>query len=142
MPFDKLKLYKVIRWVCEGNSENLSRKSHSDIEETESLDAADIVSSQFRGPSADRHMLVIDLDVPAALIPSSTPGHSHLYIEARMTWENYANVLDALAYAGIVEPGYVDASKNRGFTAVRLPWVRKHSGSPLTRPCRVKHVEF
>ncbi len=42
-----------------------------------------------------------------------------------MGWDTYVTMLDALAYAGIIEPGYAEASKARGFSAVRLPWVSK-----------------
>lgn len=78
------------------------------------------------------HKLVIDLDVPATLVPSTTPGHSHLYIDHPMTWRTYLDVLRALARAGIVEEGYVGASEARGYTAVRLPWIRK--GAPKPKP--------
>lgn len=71
------------------------------------------------------HRLVLDLDVPAYLVPSSTPGHSHLYLDVPMDWQKARAVLYALASAGVLEPGYVDASVARGYTAVRLPWVHK-----------------
>lgn len=71
------------------------------------------------------HRPVLDIDVPAALIPSSTPGHSHLYIDRKLSWPTYVKLLDALGQAGILEAGYVEASRERGHTAVRLPWVRK-----------------
>lgn len=56
------------------------------------------------------HAPAIDIDVPIAVIPSSTPGHFHLYIDKRMTWPLYKGMLQALADAGVVEQGYVDAS--------------------------------
>lgn len=68
---------------------------------------------------------MVDLDVPATLIPSTTPGHSHLYIDVPVNWSDYQLLLDALALVGAVEPGYVQASKARGFTSLRLPWVKK-----------------
>ena len=34
-------------------------------------------------------------------------------------------ILEALRAAGIVEPGYVGASEARGYTAIRLPWVKR-----------------
>lgn len=74
------------------------------------------------------HMPVLDLDVPATLLPSSTPGHSHLFLDRRIFWDDYVNLLDALAACGLVEAGYVRVSKARGYTAVRLPWVRKLRG--------------
>ena len=71
------------------------------------------------------HRPVLDIDIPAALIPSSTPGHSHLYIDKPMTRTQYENLLWALVEAGIIEGGYANASSARGYTSVRLPWVKK-----------------
>lgn len=71
------------------------------------------------------HYPCIDLDIPCYLIPSSTPGHSHLYIDHKVSWEDYKKVLYALAEAGIVETGYVEASIARGFTALRPPELGK-----------------
>jgi len=119
MPFDKLRIFKVLKWGSDSDSPDWRDK----VEEVESFDKADIVTSQFRGTNS--HQVVLDLDVPAALVPSSTPGHSHLYIASSMPWHTYSELLDALANAGILEPGYVGASKARKFTAVRLPWVSK-----------------
>lgn len=71
------------------------------------------------------HYPVIDLDVPATLVESSTAGHTHLYIEHAVSWEKYVHLLEALADCGIVEHDYVAMSKRRGYSAVRLPWVAK-----------------
>lgn len=57
--------------------------------------------------------------------PSSTPGHGHLYIDAILWWDEYEALLQAFAWAGLVEPGYVGASMRRKATHLRLPWVRK-----------------
>ena len=74
----------------------------------------------------DMHRPVLDIDLPAALIPSSTPGHFHLYIDKQMTTSAYVRLLDALAEAGIIEQGYASVSEVRGYTSVRLPWVTKN----------------
>lgn len=71
------------------------------------------------------HRPIIDLDFPAALIPSTTPGHFHLYIDKEMPWSTYQTLLSALAEAGLIEPGYRDASVARQFTSVRMPSVKK-----------------
>lgn len=73
----------------------------------------------------DWHLPVLDLDVPHRLEPSSTAGHSHLYIDVPVEWRTYVKLLDALADAGIVERGYVEASKAKGATMVRKPGVTK-----------------
>lgn len=119
MPFNKLRLFKVTNWA-ESSQEADWRDS---VEEVTSLDDAEIVTSEFRHGYA--HMPVLDIDVPIAVIPSSTPGHSHLFIGVEMEWSVYAKLIYAMADAGILENGYVDASDARGFTAVRLPWVTK-----------------
>jgi hypothetical protein len=74
----------------------------------------------------ERHLPVIDLDVESFLVPSSTPGHSHLYINKSVSREGLFEILDVLAKHGIVEPGYASASKRRGFSAVRHPRVKKN----------------
>lgn len=75
--------------------------------------------------NGDWHLPVIDLDVPHRLEPSSTPGHSHLYIDVPVKWDDYVALLNELANAGIVEFGYVEASKAKGATMVRKPGVTK-----------------
>ena len=78
------------------------------------------------GPNPEReHALLLDLDVPAYLVPSSTPGHSHLYVDVRIPESKYMKLLEALGNAGVIEDGYVVASQARGGTALRLPWVKK-----------------
>lgn len=74
---------------------------------------------------APLHRPAIDIDVPARLIPSSTPGHHHLYLDVDCTWEQYEALLKALNACGIVETGYVLAALERKATFVRLPWVKK-----------------
>lgn len=71
------------------------------------------------------HCLAIDIDVPAWLIPSSTEGHSHLYVDLMVNDDLLWNFLDAAAAIGLVEHGYVAACKARGMTSLRAPWVRK-----------------
>lgn len=90
-------------------------------------DSANVITSKVDLDVAGTtvHKPVLDIDLPAKLVPSTTPGHFHLFIDKAMTWEKYARLLDVLADVGIVEPGYVSASKQRGFTAARLPWVKK-----------------
>jgi hypothetical protein len=78
----------------------------------------------------DRHRVVLDLDMPAQLVESTTPGHFHLYIDKELTWAAYLALLFALQKAGIIERGYLRASRARGYTAVRLPWVRKNVARP------------
>lgn len=76
------------------------------------------------------HAPVLDIDFNATLIPSTTPGKYHLYLDKLVPHDKYMKLLKALAKAGIIEEGYAEASRHRGYSAVRLPWVRK----PVTAP--------
>ena len=84
---------------------------------------ANIMSSEVE--NSDKHNVMIDLDFPAELWESSTPGHHHLYIEKEMSWDEYKDLLQALAKAGLIEEGYYSACIERGFTSLRLPHVKK-----------------
>lgn len=108
-------LYKVDFAAC--GYEGKSRMATNVLEE------ANIVSSKVL--ESDYHAPVLDIDIPATLVPSSTPGHSHLYLDVECSWERYKELLTALAQCNIIEPGYANASFGRGFTAVRLPWIKK-----------------
>lgn len=73
-----------------------------------------------------KHRPLLDIDFPAAVIPSSTEGHCHLYIDKELEWKDYKRLLNVLADLGIIEHGYRGASLARGYTALRLPWVKKN----------------
>ena len=101
------------------------------------LERANIVSSKirprpFEDETKPRHVLAIDLDIPAHLVPSSTNGHYHLYVETKegIPHHRYMALLHALADAGIIEPGYAQVSIARGHSDLRLPWVRKDDEIP------------
>lgn len=93
---------------------------------TDLLDA-NVITSKIDGDPwwSNLHKPVLDIDHAVKVVPSSTPGHCHLYIDKSMTWGQYTRLLDVLADVGLVEPGYVAASIARGHTAVRLPWIKK-----------------
>jgi len=76
-------------------------------------------------PDVEFHRPVLDLDFDAALVPSSTEGHWHLYLDALMPWDDYAKLLTVMAEVGILEQGYVDASLARGYSSARLPGVMR-----------------
>lgn len=89
---------------------------------------ANLVSSieeDERGVATGMHLPVIDIDLPAHVEPSTTPGHGHLYIDKPLTWREYITLLHVLAGLGIVEPGYVAVAEKRGATFVRRPGVKK-----------------
>ena len=88
---------------------------------TEAMDLGSLGWSFFTG--------TLQWYMPAAvdheLVPSSTEGHCHLYLDADLPEQPYLRLLAALARIGIIEPGYAKASIARGHSAARLPWVRK-----------------
>ena len=86
LPFKTNKLYKVLKWASDSADPNSGDVKN--LEETTDLNEADIVSSEVahtKGYKAltqkQLHTFVVDIDLPATLVPSSTPGHSHLYID-------------------------------------------------------------
>lgn len=74
---------------------------------------------------APLHRPILDVDFPIAAVPSTTPGHFHLYIDKELTWTQYRELLGVLADIGIIERGYLQASEARQFTSVRMPSVKK-----------------
>ena len=96
-------------------------------EEVTELGEANVFSSKFAGYNA--HRPVLDIDIPAYLTPSSSPGHSHLVIDTLLPWEQYEKLLQVLAEAGIIQKGYLDAALRRQATFLRLPWVKKSAGA-------------
>lgn len=83
---------------------------------------ANVVSSLLTN---GRHAPAIDVDLPVYAVPSSTPGHSHLYIDVELTWDEYLRLLTVMSEIGLVEPGYLDSARNRGTTLLRLPGIAK-----------------
>lgn len=71
------------------------------------------------------HMLTIDVDHPALLVPSSSPGHCHLFIDTPMDWRSYRKLLKALYKAGIIGRNAYWRSLDRGASFVRPPGIFK-----------------
>lgn len=90
-------------------------------------DLGDLVVSSKLGNGM--HSPVLDLDYQATLIPSTTPGHNHLYLDGvQLSWWRYRVLLRCLAWAGVIETAYYRHSVHRRGTAVRLPSVHKVRG--------------
>lgn len=127
----QLKLHRNVKWEAADYEEGDDGR-----EEAPALEDAEAASSlrhvtTFDGEEDRYHAVLLDLDVPAWLIPSSTPGHSHLYVDLHCHQDDYFEFLEAAVKVGLVEEGYVGACESRGATSLRLPWVRK--GSEATR---------
>lgn len=93
-------------------------------EPCEDVNEADIIASSITD-NPFKHTIMLDLDVPAKLVPSTTEGHSHLYIDVELDRWQYSDLLRALRDAGVIQPGFARQLRVRGFTALRLPWVKK-----------------
>lgn len=89
------------------------------------IEEATMMSSQVLG--SDLHTVMLDIDLPVTVLESSTPGHHHLFIDKKMDWSTYIDLLKALSRAGIIEEGYYHAALAQGATTIRMPWVRKDS---------------
>lgn len=129
-------LGKVTTWKITTFAKNSEGMDDWEDDRTEAsvIEGANAVSSRLLAPppspwgSRDErklHAVLLDLDVPAYLVPSTQPGHSHLYIDVAVEEERYFNLLDALAQCGVIEFGYAAASKKKGGTFLRLPWIKK-----------------
>lgn len=106
------------RWFCPVLSEDSSTFANRDSVQVATSAEANLVSSRL---SDGRHAPAFDIDFPCELIPSSTPGHFHLYIDKPMSWEEYRILLHALAAVGIIEDGYYHASVREQQTFLRPP---------------------
>lgn len=134
--FTKMSKFAGINWEGEDyDPEDDGRYAVQDIEEAEAFgslirevgepDALD----PFPEAPGRFHMLALDIDVPATLRPSSTPGHHHLLVDLDIPEEHLFEFLDAAVKIGLIEEGYAEVSKSRGETFVRAPWVTK--GQPV-----------
>jgi len=104
-----------------------------------SLPDANIYTSQIRWDSKDRHMIALDVDVPVQVFPSRKPGHYHLYIEKPVSSTSMLRLVGLLAEMGVVEEGYANASIDRGFTALRAPWMPKRQ--VIRKPRKIRERE-
>ncbi len=135
--FSRQELYEVTDWGNDDSDDKMHNRVGDRRHVTHlGMDNANVVTSLIAdsGRTFDNgetiHTLVLDIDHPAWLMPSTTPGHYHLYIDVPggIPVVAYSNLLDALANARVIEAGFAGASKARGFTSVRLPWIQKEKG--------------
>lgn len=121
LPFGTQKLYKVTKW---GGTSSYNGNP-DEREEVTSLDEANVITSEQKHYPG-WHTPMFDVDIPMTVVPSSTPGHQHVYFPTLSApWDSYVRLLEAMAECGIIEPGYAEVSKVRGNTSLRLPWVVK-----------------
>jgi len=84
---------------------------------------ANVVSSNLIGSRL--HAPIIDLDYPHEYVPSTTPGHAHLYLNVEVSGWRWFMLNLGLYLGGVTEKGYFLWSLRRGGNFVRRPGVRK-----------------
>jgi hypothetical protein len=108
-------------------AENVEYEPGIDRTEAE-LPEANVVSSELKHTwSGRRHIVALDIDYPAYLVPSSSMDHYHLYLDVPggIAHEDYMELLALLGRLKIIETGYAEVSVKRGHSDLRLPWVTK-----------------
>lgn len=105
-----------------GKSSGEDGHEDGEIRNPATKETANLISSLCQD---GQHRPVMDFDIPARYVPSTTPGHGHLYIDKPMKWEDYTKLLKVLGEVGILEPGYVAAAIRRQATFVRPEWVKE-----------------
>ncbi len=114
------KYYKVPKLDSSGDSPEQDERVECSKAE------ANLISSESTLlDEGNWHYPVIDLDIPCRLVPSSTEGHFHLYIDHAVPKDEYIKMLRAMADAGVVQEFYAKAAEMRGATFVRPEWVKK-----------------
>jgi hypothetical protein len=100
-------------------------KKFSDFLEV--LQAVGLVSGDFRKLAewmiqpASGYVSILEVEFPIQLIPSTTPGHYHLYLDRKISWEQYILVLESAHEAGIINKGFYEMSIKNGQSMVLLP---------------------
>jgi hypothetical protein len=93
------------------------------------LAEANLVGSHLSGGG---HSPVLDLDYEVSLVPSTTPGHFHLYLDGlEMDDDTYDMLLQDLAAAGVIQQGFANQFERHGQTFLRPPGVQKAPGDGL-----------
>jgi hypothetical protein len=63
------------------------------------------------------------VDGQALLVPSTSWWH--LYLDRPIDQDTYLRAVDALAACGLLNPGFANGSRDRGFTSLRRPGLKK-----------------
>lgn len=63
----------------------------------------------------------VSLSADAALVPSRTRGHNHLYVDTEIPWNSYRRILNSMRSLGVLEEGFRFCSRMRGMSMLRLP---------------------
>jgi hypothetical protein len=104
----------------------LSMLKYRQYEDRQPTDVdANVVSSHLTAYRGGPHAPIIDLDFPHIYVPSTTPGHGHLYLNRPIPRWRMFIMLWGLYMGGVIEKGFFLWSLRRGGTFVRRPGVKK-----------------
>lgn len=103
---------------------------------------ANLIGSQLQTTDGVLHAPVIDVDFPCRVIPSSTDGHYHLYIDKPMDWKQYQKFLKAMYEAGIIEKGYYNSAMKTKQSLVRKPGAYKEQSVEIEPLLKVRMEEL
>ena len=127
-----VRAHQLAKLAPAADSEGWDGEYSGEVVAADKLEEAEVVTSltgeikkSLYGFVEAKHRPILDIDIPMHIIPSTTPGHGHLYIDKELTWSEYRRLLGVLADCGIIERGYLNVSLAREHTAVRLPWIKK-----------------
>lgn len=118
-----MKIQRLRYWCIKLQDYGNGRTVAVDLEPRDGAEEYNLIGSLCND---GRHRPVLDIDIPVRLVPSSTQGHGHLYLDTDpMSWDDYQELLGALAKAGIISDDYKAHSVRNGMTLVRPPHHRK-----------------
>lgn len=120
-----MRSHQTVRANLLSYNDNYDRDRKQDKYEDRTIDEANMITSLDTKGWGGFHRPVLDLDMNAVLFESSTEGNNHLIIDKLIPTDDYFKLLDVMAEVGLLEEGFVEASKKRGATAIRLPWIKK-----------------
>ena len=82
-------------------------------------------------PETGLHKLVLDLDFECRLVPSSSPGCYHLYLDGLdLRADQAGNLVRAMMRNGMLEPGFAKTMAHDGRVCVRTTYTKKFRPKP------------
>lgn len=122
---DSLNEYTKASWGDQALAHGATPRTEKNVEK------ANLLSSEL---ASGNHMPVIDCDYGIQAIPSSTPGHYHLYIDQELSWQQYKALLDGFLTAGLIQKAWYENAIREKRSYVRLPHVKKETPQPTPTP--------
>lgn len=116
------RIYTLTSW----NSDTLNEERFGEHGENRVMVAGDDGNLWSSLNTDGGHTPVLDLDLPARLIPSWTAGHFHLVIDGvSMSWDQYERFLTICAEVGIISKKYLAHCLQRKMSMIRKAGVPK-----------------